>query len=259
MLMKHLLSLVFFYVATITCCAQGEQPLMTLQDFTKTNPPCLKTEIVYDGCNLLLCSDGEYMFLQMGIQHPALQMRMLMQGLTFYIDPTGKKKEKYAILFPSAKAVEENMAIRQEPYRQGQENDRPDIEPLLNALQNYGVYFDTNGKALRLSSLCHAISLDKTNGLLTYTVLIPISQMLLEKKLSKTWSVGLYSEGGQKGKDGPGLENGSGPENSFSPRNDSFTDSIDFTDDHNALRKIMTNDIDTWIKFTFSEICLSNK
>lgn len=111
-------------------------------------------------------------------------MRLLMQGLTFYIDPTGRKKEKYSVILPSANEVKEQMQMMepQRPSRDVANTQRPDIRPLINSLSKYGAILDINGKNTCIDSENFIISLNETSASLVYTVLIPIEQMLKEKK-----------------------------------------------------------------------------
>ena len=88
--------------------AVTEEPkdsISVLQAFLEKNRQCWAKEIIYEGCSVLLNSDGESLFVQLKILHPALQMRLLMQGMTVSVDPTGRKKEKYQTVIPSATDV----------------------------------------------------------------------------------------------------------------------------------------------------------
>lgn len=143
-----LLILTFFLPQVVRSEVQKDS-VSTLQTFIKKNSRCWSKEVVYEGCNILLCSDGESLLVQFKILHPAIQMRLLMQGLTFYIDPTGRKKEKYSVILPSANDVKEQMQMMepQRPSRDDAKMQRPDIRPLINSLSKYGAILDINGKS----------------------------------------------------------------------------------------------------------------
>lgn len=247
--MKHFLLFVFMTITLCPCSAGGKQDTLTWKRFVNEHPKCMKNDIVYEGCNLLLCSDGEYLFAQFNILHPAMQMRILMQGLTLYIDPTGKKKEKYSIIFPSASDVRDVMSV-QTPSVNGIREERPDITPLLQSLQAYGALYDVKGRTSTIDKNLYSIMLNEDKKALSYSVIIPIDDMLKERKLSQTWSIGIYSEGGRRDNDGPGIERqpmGMRPENRKS-----------MGDNQETMRKIMSKDIESWVKFSFEKICSLN-
>lgn len=247
----------------------AENKLMTLSEYTQSYPKCATQEVVYDGCTLLLNSDGEYLFVQFNILHPELQMRILMQGITFYVDPTGKKKEKYAIHFPAASAVEDIMSqmAPPEPGEGMGEGILPDIKPLIASLAGIGVEYDINQRSQPFDSAWSSIDMEDSTHCLSYTFIIPVEHMLSEKKLSNTWKLGLYSEGGRPTNGGPGMNGANrgpgmrGP-NIGGPymegadiggkRNENSNSKVD-------LRKMMMNDIEIWIPFSFDSICLLNE
>lgn len=241
-----------------------ENKLMILSEYTQSYPKCITQEVVYDGCTLLLNSDGEYLFGQFNILHPELQMRILMQGITFYVDPTGKKKEKYAIHFPAASAVEDIMSqmAPPEPGEDMEQGILPDIKPLVTSLARIGVEYDINRRHQTFDSTWSSINIDDSTHCLSYTFIIPVEQMLSEKKLSNTWKLGLYSEGGRPTNGGPrmnGREQGPGMRGSgiggpgiVSKRNENSNSKVD-------LRKMMMNDIEVWVPFSFDSICLLNE
>lgn len=237
-----------------------ENKLMTLSEYTQSYPKCITQEVVYDGCTLLVNSDGEYLFGQFNILHPELQMRILMQWVTFYVDPTGKKKEKYAIHFPAASAVEGIMSQMALP-EQGEdmvEGVLPDIKPLVTSLARIGVEYDINRRHQTFDSAWSSIKIEDNTHCLSYTFIIPVEQMLSEKKLSNTWELGLYSEGGRPTNGDPGMtgrehdpgmiDPGIGAPRIGSEWNENTKSKVDF-------RKMMMNDIEAWISFSFEEAC----
>lgn len=241
-----------------------ENKLMSLSEYTQSYPKCVTQEVVYDGCTLLLNSDGEYLFGQFNILHPELQMRILMQGITFYVDPTGKKKEKYAIHFPAASAVEDIMSqmAPPEPGEDMEQGILPDIKPLVTSLARIGAEYDINRRHQTFDSTWSSINIDDSTHCLSYTFIIPVEQMLSEKKLSKTWKFGIYSEGGRPTNGGPGMSGreqgpgmrgpGIGGPGIVSKRNENSNSKVD-------LRKMMMNDIEVWVPFSFDSICLLNE
>jgi len=252
--MKQLLLTIIIAFSCATCFARGEQDTLTWRSFVDKHPKCMKTNVIYEGCSLLLCSDGEYLFVQLNILHPAMQMRILMQGLTLYIDPTGKKKEKFAIIFPSANEVHDVMTNDEfNPAMREQGDERPDISPLISSLQRYGAFYDVKGKVTTINKNMYSMMLNEGKNILSYSVLIPIGDMLNEKKVSQMWSIGLYSEGGRMNNDGPGFEAQSARRMPQMPMQRQPE-----MDDQENMRKIMSKDIDSWTKFSLANICSLN-
>lgn len=254
--MRKILSAILFLTLLVLQKVKAEEPLQT---FIKNNPKCYSKEIFYEGCKVFLCSDGESLLVQFKVLHPAMQMRVLMQGLTFYIDPTGRKKEKYSIILPAAKEVKEQM-LPMEPQNQRRDDmqmERPDIKPLIKALYKYGAILDINGKSNFINKECFAINLNETEESLIYTVLIPIEQMLEEKKLSDKWRLGLYSQGGKPDEGGPDFEDAPNFERRHTPRQRP-NDGQRGQDEENKIRDILIKDIETWMDFSFSKICSLN-
>lgn len=247
--MRKLLLIVFMTLSICPCGADTP----TWKRFINEHPKCIKNDVIYKGCTLLVCSDSEYLFVQLNILHPAMQMRMLMQGLTMYIDPTGKKKEKYAIVFPSASDVQ-NIMYENVPSASRLHKERPDIAPLINSLQEYGVVYNVKGKASSVNKEMYSITLNEKKDMISYSLLIPIGDMLNEKKLSQTWSVGLYSEGGRRNNDGPGIEGRDMRRQSEMPMGQRGTPE----DDQAEMQKIMLKDIVSWTKFSIEKACSLN-
>lgn len=105
--MRLFKSIVSMALISVSVAAFGQSETdIALSKYVDRNPICFTQEVIYDGCTIMLNSDGEYLFGQFNILHPELQMRILMKGVTFYVDPTGKKREKYALHFPPASLVE---------------------------------------------------------------------------------------------------------------------------------------------------------
>lgn len=260
--MRKILSAILFLTLLMPQGIKAEDKndsVYTLQTFIKNNPKCYSKEIFYEGCNVLLCSDGESLLVQFKVLHPAIQMRLLMQGMTFYIDPTGRKREKYSIILPAAKDVKEQMQAMepQKPREDDMQMERPDIKPLINSLSKYGAILDINGKDHFLEKECFAINLNETEESLIYTVLVPVVQMLGEKKLSDKWRLGLYSQGGRPSEEGPGF----GEEPEFrhrKPTSRQYQNASFPTNMEEDIRSILIKDIEEWIDFSFSEICSLN-
>lgn len=261
--MKKMFMLILVLIFFLPQGVKSEVPkdsVSALQVFIENNPKCWSKEVIYEGCNILLCSNGELLLVQFKILHPAIQMRLLMQGLTFYIDPTGRKKEKYSVILPSANDVKGQMQMMepQRPSRDDATMQRPDIRPLIVSLSEYGAILDINGKSTFIDNRNFAISLNEANACLIYTVLIPVEQMLKEKRLSDKWCLGLYSQGGKQGEGGPGF--GENPE--FGHKQNDRRQQMDVDrqmPNSEDMRRLLMKDMEEWVNFSFSEICSLNE
>lgn len=251
---------------TLCNAQEADMPdVMNLTTYLDENPNCQTKEVIYEGCTLGISSDGDYLFGQFTILHPELQLRILMQGLTVYIDPTGKKKEKYAINFPSASSVQDVMQHMAPPSVSSgrDENEIPDILPLVNALSSYGAEFEINGKKRPFEQEWASIALDPELHALSYSFIVPIDDLLKEKKLSDIWRMGLFSSGGNSFGDGPGNGPGMGAPGMGSPtRGMNPPKGRERSNDEKAainLRKMMMKDIEEWTTFSFDEVCSINQ
>lgn len=244
-----------------------EDSSITISDYLETNPNCLTMEIIYDGCTMKLNSDGEYIFGQLSILHPELQMRILMQGITFFVDPAGKNKKKYSICFPSASSVENLMSQMKKPelIDANSEADFPDISPVVMIVSSLGADYEINGVSQMFPKSYSSISFDTNFHRLSYSFIIPLEKLLSEKKLSDNWTIRLYSEEGRPTNGAPGIGgptpehgmNGSRPPRpGLENKNEIFEAEKQIeTKSKVDLRKILMNDIDYRFSFSFSQIC----
>lgn len=254
--------LVFVLFESNVLKAEEKQNLPTdLTTFVSKNKKCWVRNVIYEGTNLLLCSDGCHLFVQLQTIHPAIQMRLLMQGVTIYIDPTGKKKEKYAVIIPSANDVKDKMKPMQSSQVGGSVNGnkRPDIRPLVNCLSAYGAVFDVNGRSSLIPQNNFSIYIDEKNGNLIYSVLLPVEQLLKEKKLSEQWRLGIYTEGGRPDRGGPEFDREGGPHMREKGDRQPKSPRGQLKESDEDLRGLLKKDIEEWISFSFSTICSLNE
>lgn len=263
---KHLLVCLTILCGIVSQAQTVESDsVISLSEYIDNNPDCISNDVIYDGCSLNINSDGEFLFGQLSILHPELQMRILMQGLTFYIDPTGKKKEKFALHFPAASAVEDVMQ-QLAPASTGPDrnpNEVPDITPLISALDDYGVIYEINGRDKSYNKDWARISVNPDEHSLTYTFIIPVDDFLKEKKVTDNWKIGLLSEGGNSHGSGPGNGPGMGAPGMGEPtRGMNPPKGRERNQDEQAainLRKMMMKDIEAWVAFSYSNICSINE
>ena len=166
-------------------------PIGLLDKFLDANPNAIEVKILSEGTMAYLCADADNLFVRVSVGNPQLFMRMLMQGLAIRIDPTGAKRNKHTILFPSARDVQYAMEpIQSQNMKQG----RPDIGPLIFQMNKMGTVYYAHGKSYPMEMSRSHIELDAENETLDYYVLIPKEKMMKEKNLSSSWSIGLYLE-----------------------------------------------------------------
>lgn len=228
----------------------------TLHMFLNSNPYAVKVNILSEGTVAYLCADDNNLFVRLSVGNPQLFMRMLMQGMTIYIDPTGGKKEKHALLFPSAEDVKSTMGSFQPSRRSGigfSGQERPDITPLLKEMNKVGVVYDINGKSVTLGETRYVIELDTENETLNYYALVPKEQLMLEKKLSQEWSIGIYLDTPSGNLEGPkhNMEMNEPRRPPLGNRNDGFPQMQQGDAD---LNKLMRKKINVWSKFLIDDV-----
>ena len=234
----------------------GKEVKDTLQMFIDSNPYAVKVNILSEGTVAYLCADDDNLFIRLSVGNPQLFMRMLMQGLTIYIDPTGGKKEKYAILFPSAADVQTSMANFQPTRNTGfgnSEQSRPDISPLIKEMNKVGVVFDINGKVRKMGESRSIIELETENETLNFYALIPKTQMMTEKKLSSKWSIGIYLDTPSGNLEGP--RNDMSIRDQRPPmRNGSSGRFPQMQSGQSEVNKIMRKKINAWSQFSIDDV-----
>lgn len=216
----------FFYLLAffIFPCllAQGQQKNTLIDKYLESNPKTVRIRCLEEGCNLSVSVNDSNMLLQLYVSHPMMQMRLLMQGLTMYIDPTGRKKEKYAVVIPGGENVKRQMGAMPSAPSQKQRGDskqRPDIGRLVSVLNMHGARWDVNGIIQHYYADRFSINVDRSHEAVVYTVLVPVIEMMREKKWDDKWNVGIYiasntqtgpSPSGPGGPGGPGGRGGRG-------------------------------------------------
>lgn len=216
-----------------------------LDKFLDDNPKAIEIKILSEGTMAYLCANDSDLFVRVSVGNPMLFMRMLMQGLTLRIDPTGGEKSKYEVIFPSARDVQKSIG----GTPSGMQDDRPDIGPLVQAMNRVGVVFDVKGKPRVLELSRSLIELDTENEVLSFYVLIPKSQMMEEKKLSATWSLGIYLESPIGVLEGP--RDGGNMDRPQRPG--SRSGRTGGTPDDKEMEKLMKKKINVWERFSIDE------
>ena len=220
----------------------------TLTTFIRENPDAVDFNVIYEGTKLNLSVDDEFLLVNLSVAHPALQMRFMMQRVSLFIDPSGKKKKKYEVVLPSAMDVKNELdeahalPDRQAMPSSGSEEERPDIRPLIVALNNCGATYHCDGSDLHLSEQLFYIEHDRENELLNYYVLIPKHQLMQDKKLSDKWTLGIFSVNDFASMPPPDQEEGG-----MMPPPMGGGDQQDF-------QELMQQDIRVWVKFSIDDV-----
>lgn len=230
-----------------------------IANFVKHNQICQAQNVIYKGTKLLLCSDGDMLLVQLQLLEPNLQMRILMGGLTISIDPTGKKKEKYSFVFPAGNSEADKMLDmqNQEEHFGSQQmspdsdsHDRPDLMPLLQALNAQSALSQIKGKTEKVGTNRFTIEANPSQGMVVYSCLIPLEPLLSEKKIKDVWTIGIYSANNRPTpNDFPNSNMGESPIPNGLPNHGAETD----------LLTILQNDIECWTSFSISEISSLNE
>ena len=221
----------------------------TLTAFIRQNPHAVCLNIVYEGTQVYLSADDDNILLNLSVANPQLQMRLLMMPTTICIDPSGKKRQKYRVVLPSARDVMEEMEQLRPKVPDGgtRGNECPDIMPILQALSSAGAVYEADGRAVKLGYQRFHIELDRENALVNYYVLIPKSQLMADKKLKEKWALGVCSDVDMEM--GPPEEPEAGM-GMMPPSSDS--------DDDDALQRVMQGNIRSWRRFSIDEVNNAN-
>lgn len=249
----------FFGWTSIPTRAQKEAT-DDIANFVEHNQICQAQNVIYKGTQLLLCSDGNMLLVQLQMLEPNLQMRILMGGLTISIDPTGKKKEKYSFVFPAGNSeVDRMLNMQNQEERFGSQmssdsdsHDRPDLMPLLQALNAQGALFQIKGKTEKVGTNRFTIEANPSQGMVVYSCLIPLEPFLSEKKIKDVWTIGIYSGNNRPApSDFPNSDMGGSPVPNGLPNHGSEAEA--------DLLAILQNDIECWTSFSISEISSLNE
>ena len=211
--------------------------------FLDANPKAVEVPILSEGTMVYLCANDTALFVRLSIGNPMIFMRMLMQGVKISIDPTGTKKKRYSVTFPSAREVQDNME------EQRNTNGRPDIGPLVMELNTLGAVYDVSTKDGARFSVPSLIELDTENGILSYYLLIPKKHLLSEKKLAENWTIGIYVENPIGVLEGPRDGGQIEPPQPPSGQSDGARQPS-----NQEIEKLMMRKIDAWSTFSIDDV-----
>ena len=235
----------------------NEQAKDTLTTFIEKNPNAMDFNIIYEGTKLNLSADDEFLLVSLSVAHPALQMRFMMQRVSLYIDPSGKKKKRYEVVLPSAMDVKDelegtvSLPDRQAAPPSDNQDERPDIRPLIGALNKRGAEYQSGGINIHLGQQLFYIEHDRENERLNYYVLIPKAPLMQDRKLSEKWTLGIFSINDFSNMPPPDQEGGGGM---MPPPMGSDSKSGQAQD----IQELMQQDIRQWVKFSIDDVNNAN-
>lgn len=203
--MKLIIWKIILY-AVLCCChvmgfAQDSIASMSsgdtmIQNFVGRNPRTMKIECLQEE-TLLLAADESHVLMVLDVANPQLLLRLFMKGFSIYVDSTGKKRERFEVLFPGAESLD-MTALGIEPHQQdplaGDMPEKPNILPLIEPLNKKGATYQVSGKPTADGYAQSFIMLDTEEDHLYYYALLPLEELINVKKLSSQWSIGVYSQ-----------------------------------------------------------------
>ena len=251
MKLKLIIYIVLMLFLPVTYVTAQEKD--TLTTFIEMNPNAVDFNVIYEGTKLNLSADDEFLLVNLSVAHPALQMRFMMQRVSLYIDPSGKKKKRYEVVLPSAMDVKDVLDAAAQPHPNNQttsppndQNERPDIRPLIGALNKRGAEYQSGGINIHLGQQLFYIEHDRENERLNYYVLIPKAPLMQDTKLSEKWTLGIFSINDFASMPPPDQEGGG-----MMPPPMGGSDQQD-------IQELMQQDIREWVRFSIDDVNNAN-
>ena len=243
----------FLYIVMmlfLTVVPTTAQEKDTLSVFIENNPNAVDFNVIHEGTKLNLTADDDFLMINLSIAHPALQMRFLMQKVSLYIDPSGKKRKNYEIVLPSAMDVKDELE-KVNPQTAGKKDadTRPDIRPVIAALNKQGADYNCEKLSQHLGYQHFHIGMDTKNELLNYYVLIPKEKLMQDRKLSDIWTLGIFSINDMANMPPPEQD---GEEGGMMPPPMEGENQED-------IQELMQSDIRLWTKFSIDDVNNANE
>ena len=185
------------------------------------------------------------MQVQLKIDEPRVMMRLLLNGLTVWVDSTASRKKEVGVVFPAAGPVLRQMTPGADrfPARQ-RDADQPadfDPTPLLEIVQQRNKVFQYGQRADFIDDEVASMFLDDEKAL-NYLMIIPFSKLGIERPENNRVSVGVTS-------DVPTFE-GAPPPQQMQPRPGGRPT---YRQRDTRMRTEPVRPIESWIIFTFGQ------
>lgn len=204
--MKYCVVCLFLFISFATLAQEG------------TDPPCpLSSAVVVDGVadewpmswvddeeklfSYNVCADEQNLYVRVKTSEFYTKRKMAAFGFTLWFDPSGKKKKKYGLKFPSggAEAEERMAAIRSEGDPGNSIGERSDYQKRadrtmisgLEVMELIGLAEEpiTSTRSGITNGIKVALDLD-ANGAYTYEAIIPFKSYRLSRATLTELSVG---------------------------------------------------------------------
>jgi len=169
--------------------------------------------------NYTIANDSKNIYVAVMVNDHSEQQRILMAGITFSINPKGKKKEAYSVTFPytdpESKTFERPQppADGQQPQPGNEDDDREErMQAHLSKLKQIKAtgFKDVEYEIMSTSNtygIKTALNFDK-NGYLIYEAAIPISMLHADDADKNEWAFNIRINGITKPKQAGGPEGG---------------------------------------------------
>lgn len=182
-----------------------------LADYTSRHPRYTTKDVLDKTSNLRLSTDGVNVRIQLSVRDQTLQRRFLAEGISIYVDPTGKKNKTALVLFPAAMPPHDAPRPPMDeahdgPGRMADEDGAHDTDfPTISGERSHEMQTPPPGESpirpallvvgndtIVIPANSAEIAVDD-NSFLTFTAVLPVSLLLKDGKPAKKWQVGLFA------------------------------------------------------------------
>ena len=167
-MMKTSISILLMLICVITSCSTTSNISKCSVPFEDRGEITLNRSGVDDGIQLTLETSD-----------PVALRTLLMQGFQLHL--YGVEKDTTVVAFPSAKDVGDKIAHHPGEVKatiQGAIEKRPDMRPLVAALNKADVRISKNGLHPVSLQEGYEVSINPSNGMLSYSVIVPDSYII---------------------------------------------------------------------------------
>lgn len=127
-----------------------------------------------DNMSVGFVNDDEFLYICMVAEANMLRSRILMQGLTIWFDPGGKKKKTLGIQFPLGREIGQGSRPAVNPQERPSREERPELREMdFGDLVLIGPGKDNRIKMKREDLKRVQVTLNLSSGMLVYELKIP--------------------------------------------------------------------------------------
>lgn len=167
-MMKMNISILLVLLCIITSCSVSSDISKCSVPFEGRGEITLNRSVVEDGIQLSLETSA-----------PIALRTLLMQGFQLYL--YGEKTDTTIVAFPSAKDVSDKISHHPGEVKatlQGEKEKRPDMRPLVAALNKANVIVTKIGLHPVSLKKGYEVSINPSNGVLSYSVIVPYNYII---------------------------------------------------------------------------------